>query len=127
MQPDFQKPEAPVAEAWSVVEESVIGTESSEHREWWKNFNDPVLDNLIRTAYKQSLGLQIAGLRVYEARAILGFAAGTLYTQAQSASGPVSRIELSENAEPISNLPPAAGSLVDTSIERGRGDLDSLS
>ena len=69
--PDFEKLEADVTEAWSEVDEPEITTESVDYREWWKNFNDPVLDALIQAAYEQSLTLQIAGLRVYEARAIL--------------------------------------------------------
>lgn len=44
---------------------------SSERR---KNSNDPTLDRLIDTANAQSLTLQIAGLRVDEARAILSIA-----------------------------------------------------
>ena len=77
--PDFQKPEADVAGAWSGVDEPGVITESIDYRDWWKNFNDPVLDTLIQTAYEQNLTLQVAGLRVYEARAILGVAAGTRY------------------------------------------------
>jgi outer membrane protein TolC len=109
--PDFQKPESTVNAAWSDADEPVIATDSAEHREWWKNFNDPILDTLIQTAYEQSLTLQVAGLRVYEARAILGVAAGTLYPQSQSAGASAATIELSENAEPISNLPPAIGAV----------------
>jgi outer membrane protein TolC len=123
--PDFQKPEADVTEAWSEVDEPEINTESIDYREWWKNFNDPVLDTLIQTAYDQSLTLQIAGLRVYEARAILGVAAGTLYPQAQSARASATAFQLSENADPIANLPPAVGSLVDPSFNRYGMSLDA--
>ena len=54
--PDFERPEAPVSEAWI---ESAVVAESVEHREWWKNFDDPALDSLIQTAYEQNLTLQI--------------------------------------------------------------------
>lgn len=123
--PDFKKPEADVAETWSNTEKSEIVGDDSDHREWWKNFDDPVLNELIQTAYKQSLGLQIAGLRVYEARAILGVATGSLYPQSQRAHAGFSTIELSENADPISNLPPAVGSLVDTTFDNQRIGLDA--
>jgi NodT family efflux transporter outer membrane factor (OMF) lipoprotein len=112
--PDFKKPEAVVDDAWSESESPEVATESQEHREWWKSFNDPTLDTLIETAYRQSLTLQIAGLRVYEARAILGVAAGALYPQGQTANASVRGIRLSENAEPVANLPPALGSMFDT-------------
>lgn len=123
--PDFQKPEADVTEAWSGVDEPGISTESIDYRDWWKNFNDPVLDTLIQTAYEQNLTLQVAGLRVYEARAILGVAAGTLYPQAQSARASATAFQLSENADPIANLPPAVGSLVDPSFNRYGMSLDA--
>ncbi len=123
--PDYKKPEAPVDDEWTQPEDTVVRSESVDHREWWKNFNDPTLDRLIETAYEQSLTLQIAGLRVYEARAILGVAAGTLYPQGQSAFGSAGRVKLSENAEPIANLPPAVGSLVDTSFGNYRLGVDA--
>jgi NodT family efflux transporter outer membrane factor (OMF) lipoprotein len=124
--PDFEKPEAEVAASWSdTEEEQTVVTESVEHRDWWKNFNDPVLDKLIQTAYEQNLTLQIAGLRVYEARAILGFASGTLYPQAQGASGSAANINISENADPIANLPPSVGSLVDTRFDRYAMSMDA--
>lgn len=115
--PDFKKPDAPVDDAWTQIDRPETVAESSEHREWWKNFNDPTLNTLIETAYEQSLTLQVAGLRVYEARAILGVATGALYPQGQSARAGVSKIELSENAEPVSNLPSFVGDLVDTSYD----------
>ncbi len=69
--PDCETREAAVSEAWSDAADPALMTESEEHREWWKNFNDPALDTLIQTAYAQNLSLQIAGPRVHEARAIL--------------------------------------------------------
>ncbi len=77
--PDFKKPDADVSEKWIDGTDPAVKTESVEYREWWKNFNDRALDTLIQKAYEQNLILQIAGLRVHEARAILGLAAGSLY------------------------------------------------
>jgi len=42
--------------------------------------NHPVLNDLIKMAYQQNLDLQVAGLRVLEARAQLGLATGTVLT-----------------------------------------------
>ncbi len=116
--PDFKKPDADVAESWSPVDHEAVEASPVERGDWWKTFNDPALDTLIETAYAQNLTLQVAGLRVYEARAILGYATGTLYPQAQSLNGSAANIEISENAEPVSNLPPSVGSLVDTRFDR---------
>ena len=37
---------------------------------WWRAFNDPVLDGLIESALKENLGVAIAGLRLQAARRI---------------------------------------------------------
>ena len=123
--PDFQTPESEVPQSWSSLDETATAADAVDHRDWWKNFNDPALDKLIQMAVQENLGLQIAGLRVYEARALLGFATGTLYPQQQSVNGSAASIQISENAEPISNLPPGVGSLVDTSYNRYGLSLDA--
>ena len=100
--PDFLKPDAPVASEWLEPEETpddvTITTDASEYAEWWKSFNDPVLDSFISMAYEQNLSLQIAGIRILEARAQLGIAVGNVYPQQQTAGASVSRNWLSKNA-----------------------------
>ena len=61
-------------------------------------FNDPVLNSLVETAYQQNLPLQIAGLRVLEARAQLGIAFGFQYPQLQQINADASANQLSKNA-----------------------------
>ena len=85
--PDFQRPEAEVAPEWLETDDPRIKSEPAEHREWWKVFEDPILDSLIETAYKQNLTLQSAGIRILEARARLGVAAGFQYPQVQEING----------------------------------------
>ena len=72
--PDFLKPDAPVADEWLEPEDTPddikITTDASEYAEWWKSFNDPVLDSFISMAYEQNLSLQIAGIRILESREI---------------------------------------------------------
>ena len=122
--PNFETPDSTVEQSWTESGDPGVTDEPDDHREWWKNFNDPVLDTLVNRAYEQSLTLQIAGLRIYEARAILGRAAVRQFPQARAGAS-VGKIEFSENAEPVSNLPPAVGSLVDTSVDTYRLDLDA--
>jgi NodT family efflux transporter outer membrane factor (OMF) lipoprotein len=57
-----------------------------------------VLDSLIDTAYRQNLTLQIAGLRIMEARAQLGVAAGFQYPQVQQFAGAATANQISDNA-----------------------------
>jgi NodT family efflux transporter outer membrane factor (OMF) lipoprotein len=85
--PDFNTPDATVADQWTADEASGITNQPPADSQWWKVFNDPVLDTLVQTAYEQNLSLQIAGLRVLEARAQLGIVTGSLYPQSQAVSG----------------------------------------
>jgi NodT family efflux transporter outer membrane factor (OMF) lipoprotein len=96
--PDFVKPSAPVAESWLESEAPVVTPEGVDYGTWWTVFNDPVLDGLVEKAYEQNLRLQIAGLRILEARAQLGIAAGNLYPQQQVAGGEAVVQRLSKNA-----------------------------
>jgi NodT family efflux transporter outer membrane factor (OMF) lipoprotein len=54
---------------------------------WWRLFNDPVLDGLVEAAYENNLTLQIAGVRVLQARAQLNKSIGNLFPQQQGLSG----------------------------------------
>ena len=95
--PDFIKPDAQVQDEWQEIDADKFNTSQSVNSEWWKAFNDPVLDSLIEKAYQENLTLQIAGIRVLEARAQLGIAVGNIYPQLQQVRGGISQVELSEN------------------------------
>jgi NodT family efflux transporter outer membrane factor (OMF) lipoprotein len=124
--PDFEKPEAPVAEGWLETAAERLSTSEVDQREWWKNFNDPALEALIQYAYENNPTLEIAGLRVYEGRANLGIASGLKYPQFQQLRAGVERVELSENAEPISNLPQAVIDGSDTSFTNYRVGFNAV-
>ncbi len=62
-------------------------TEPAAYRDWWRAFDDPLLDRIIAQAYRENLSLRIAGLRVLQARALLGIAAGEFYPQVQQGFG----------------------------------------
>ena len=96
--PNFSRPEAPVAEQWSAAGDTKgAAQEPADYREWWKVLGDPTLDRLIDLAYAQNLPLQVAGLRVLEARAQLGVAIGNLYPQLQQVGGSAFYNQLSKN------------------------------
>ncbi len=96
--PDYVKPSAPVSPGWIEKENPRIKSESADLSEWWEVFKDPVLDRIVKLAYTQNLDLQIAGIRILEARARLGIAVGNQYPQVQQARGGVERQEASEHA-----------------------------
>jgi NodT family efflux transporter outer membrane factor (OMF) lipoprotein len=114
--PDFETPHSEVADGWMGAADDRVSPDSGDYAEWWKTFDDPVLESLIAQAHAQNLSLQIAGLRVYEARAIVGIAVGTLYPQVQQASASGSSVSISENADPVSNLPSPVREGVDASF-----------
>ena len=97
--PDFVKPEAPLLDEWPEVQAPGLSAGQTDYSSWWRVFDDPVLDNLVETGYRQNLSLQIAGIRIYEARAQLGIAVGNLYPQQQSASGFLTTNKLGTSAE----------------------------
>ena len=87
--PDYVRPETAVSQTWLEAGDKRVKTEPAEYRDWWKAFNDPTLDRLIDSAYRENLTLRIAGVRVLAARAQLGIATGQLYPQTQQATGSV--------------------------------------
>ncbi len=96
--PDYVQPPAPVSDSWiDTAKDEDLSKASVEYADWWQNLNDPVLDRLVQMAYEQNLPLQIAGLRVLEARAELGFVTGQLYPQQQQASADLLAIGASQN------------------------------
>jgi len=85
--PDFTRPAVNISQTWLDANDQRVRTEPAEYRNWWRAFNDPVLDQLIDRAYRENLPLRIAGVRVLEARAQLGIAIGGLFPQTQQAFG----------------------------------------
>ena len=66
--PDFKRPEVPVPKHWSEApKDNLKGLPLAE--QWWKTFNDPILNQLITDAVAANLDLKQALVRVKEARA----------------------------------------------------------
>ncbi len=114
--PDFQRPEAATAETWLQADDERVDTTRAEYENWWNVFEDPALSQLVDRAYNENLSLQVAGLRILEARAQLGFATGLKYPQSQSVGASFVRSKSSENAPPFSNLPDDVANRIDTSV-----------
>jgi NodT family efflux transporter outer membrane factor (OMF) lipoprotein len=97
--PDFVRPEVMVVQNWLESGDKRLHGDSAPFREWWRVFNDPVLDGLIERAYKENLTLRIAGLRVLEARARLGIAIGQFFPQTQQAVGSLQESRASDRSQ----------------------------
>ena len=95
--PHYVKPVVNVNDSWRGMGSPQISAQPATETAWWKAFNDPVLEQLIQLAYKQNLTLRVAGLRIMEARAVLGIATGNQYPQVQQAFAGVKGVGLSNN------------------------------
>lgn len=84
--PDFVKPDTLLNNQWAELGKAQLNADESDHADWWLSFNDPVLEKIVNEAYNQNLTLQIAGLRILEARAQLGLAIGSAWPQQQQAT-----------------------------------------
>jgi len=96
--PDYAPPSLKVSDTWMASGKGPLRPETPDQAEWWKALDDPVLDNLVRMAYRQNLPLQTVGVRVFAARARLGIAVGLLYPQSQQGFGSIQYNRSSENA-----------------------------
>ncbi|HEY5450965.1 MAG TPA: TolC family protein, partial [Polyangia bacterium] len=91
--PDFKRPEIAAAANWNATDPR-LAAQTAADALWWKTFNDPTLDRLVDLGYRQNLSLQIAGLRIVEARAQYGVATGRLFPQTQALNANVTAIGL---------------------------------
>jgi NodT family efflux transporter outer membrane factor (OMF) lipoprotein len=107
--PEYTRPETKVTEGWRERDDPRITTQGGVDALWWKGFKDPTLDRLIDLAYRQNLPLQIAGLKIVEARAQLGIATGQQWPQTQVAFGAVTAEGLSNDAPNVSKVSSVPG------------------
>jgi NodT family efflux transporter outer membrane factor (OMF) lipoprotein len=89
--PNYKTPPSSVAPQWIDAADVRVRSDTDDLSQWWKAFNDPVLDDLICHAYHQNLSLREAGFRVLQARAQYGIAIGTFFPQTQNVSGNYTR------------------------------------
>jgi len=89
--PDFRPPHEASAEHWSSasLEQVTLQGAQPDVRQWWQIFDDENLEHLIAQAEIGNGDLQIAGLRVLEARAQLGIALAGRYPQIQQVNADV--------------------------------------
>jgi NodT family efflux transporter outer membrane factor (OMF) lipoprotein len=99
--PDFVQPELPANEQWLEAGAEHFRPRPDAVIDWWRVFDDPVLEQLVALAHERNNGLKIAGLRVLEAQAQLGIATGGRFPQVQAVSGQALAIGSSDSDESI--------------------------
>ena len=102
--PDFLPPAAPVQDNWIEKGDKRVSNRELKTN-WWRAFKDPTLDTLVHLAAEQNLPVQIAGLRILEARAKLGIAVGEMFPQQQEGSGAATWNNISKRAANKADLP----------------------
>jgi NodT family efflux transporter outer membrane factor (OMF) lipoprotein len=101
--PNYKTPGSRVAAQWQESPAITNRPYSVAEEYWWKNFNDPVLNQLIETAFRNNLSLQVAGARILQARAQLNKSIGNLFPQQQNLQGSVNYARLHDG---IANMIP---------------------
>ena len=102
--PNFAAPQVAVGDTWRRAGDPRVTSQTPADSQWWKAFNDPALDRLIALAYRQNLPLQIAGLRIVEARAQYGVATGRQFPQTQALFGSAEAVGLTEQVARYTGL-----------------------
>lgn len=67
--PDFESPEVEMSAAWRDESQGPFNRQPVTQIEWWKQFNDPVLNQLVEQAIANNHDLETAALNVVQARA----------------------------------------------------------
>jgi NodT family efflux transporter outer membrane factor (OMF) lipoprotein len=98
---EHQRPELDIGDGW--INAGTLNEEPPQ--QWWRQFEDPVLDDLVETAMDQNLGVAAAAARIEAARGVRAAAASGLYP-AVDVSSSVTRLRRSENGSlPVNQIP----------------------
>jgi len=94
--PEYQEPDIGWLDEWEPAapgkKSPPVTQDQVDLRFWWQQFNDPVLNQLIDLARRENYSLRIAGLRIFESRALLGIAGSSQYPQVQQATGAINYV-----------------------------------
>jgi outer membrane protein, multidrug efflux system len=91
--PDYKRPTIETPSAWRLEEREANNLANTR---WWEQFNDPVLNDLVKTALKQNYDVKIAAARVEEFVGQYWVARSGFFPQL-SASGTGGRQRVTEN------------------------------
>jgi multidrug efflux system outer membrane protein len=82
--PNYQRPQVPTPPKWRDL--PTAEAESLANAPWWEVFDDPALQELIRTALTENKDLKIAVERIEEARARYGFTRADLWPKVDASA-----------------------------------------
>lgn len=76
--PDYRPPQTEVPARWHQEAAEGLAKGEADVQTWWRSFDDELLTRLIHQAGENNLDVRLAVLRIREARALRGIAAGEL-------------------------------------------------
>ncbi|HYC37015.1 MAG TPA: efflux transporter outer membrane subunit [Usitatibacter sp.] len=88
--PDYRRPESPLPASFPAAEASAAAA-ASVGPQWWRLYNDRLLDELIASGLERNADVRLAAARVEEAEASLREARATLFFPLVEGSGGASR------------------------------------
>lgn len=110
--PIYQRPDVPIPTQWQV---SIQQANDFANTAWWKQFQDPVLDDLIQTALQENKEVQIAAARVEEYMGRYGVTRSAQFPQV-GANADAARTRLSENPPQTTGENPGNSFQVDLGV-----------
>jgi multidrug efflux system outer membrane protein len=114
--PDYRRPDLTMPADWRT---GPAQPSSLADLAWWEVFNDPALQELIRTGVAANRDVQVAVARVFEARAQLGVARAALFPQLNAGASYDYTRPNSKNSLFLRSLPRAPGA----EVEAPTGDV----
>lgn len=90
MGPDYRVPNTPTPDTWNSLPEAgvqIVSGDSSTLADWWRAFDDPLLEDLIERAIADNKTVEQARARVIEARARRGATAGSFLPSIGASAG----------------------------------------
>ena len=97
MGPNYQRPSVDTPQSWRFEDAMAKDTANTA---WWRQFNDPVLNDLIQTAIQENKDLKIAAARVEQFAGLYGTTRAALFPQV-GAGAVAGRQRTSEHTGPV--------------------------
>lgn len=107
LHPRYERPELPMPETWNTS----LSSENAIDIDWWRQFGDPVLCQLVEEALLGNQDLQVAIARVEQFQAQLGIDRSKLFPQLELNPALASREKISDS---ITALPPGVEQVFNT-------------
>ena len=114
--PDYERPAVDAPAAFRF--EDKVATPNLADTRWWEQFQDPVLNGLIKTALEQNRDIQIAAARVEEFLGRFGVTRAQLFPQVglQGQGGRAGGVDLDRQSAPSGSSNPYSSFALDLGV-----------